>query len=848
MRKALQGWNVLTVVTLVGVQALATDMAAAQVVLDKTTHSQPTIGSNLIAQIEGSPVQITGMRLEETATGLQIILETAGGELAPPTTTMSGNALLAEISNAVLAQEELLEFEPIEGIALVQITALPGEQVQIVVTGADAPPMAEINTTATELTLSIVPGVPQASDADESLRVVVTGEQPDGSRYFEPSTTIGTRTDTPLRNIPQSIHVIPREVLDDQQVVRLDEALRNVSGVTFGSTDAGRGLRFNIRGFENAPILRNGFRQIGPRQGGSRRSFPETANIERVEVLEGPAAVLYGEVEPGGVINLVTERPLPEPYYQFQIQVGNRELLRPSLDLSGPITADGRLLYRLNAVYQTRNEIQNYDTDINRFFISPVLTWQLGDRTDLTIELEYLEDERPAFYGLPAFGDGIADIPQDQISNEPDDFIEQQFLNFGYDFEHRFSDNWRLRNGFRYVREESALEAAVPIALDEETGILLRNWSLQDTETEIFALQTNIVGEFSTGSIDHTLLVGVDLDWTHLEGFTTGDVFTPLPLDIFDPVYDTVPRPDNFEELPLILDEDTRTDRLGIYIQDQISLFDNVILLLGLRYDNVEQRRRGRPTLFNADGIDENQNDDAFTPRVGIVYQPIEEISLYASYSRSFSPNTGTSVEGDFFEPEEGEGYELGIKAELLDGRLAATLSYFDVTKRNVVTADPEIFGASVATGEQRSRGVELDVVGEILPGWNVIASYAFIDAEVTEDNTFTVGNRLIGVPEHSASLWTTYEIQSGDLQGLGFGLGFNFVGEREGDLENSFQLDSYFVTSAAVFYEQDNWRAALNFRNLFDTDYIAGGVNNRFRSNEPGEPFTIIGSISVEF
>ncbi|MEL6383693.1 MAG: TonB-dependent siderophore receptor, partial [Cyanobacteria bacterium J06626_18] len=812
-----------------------------------TTHHLTSL-SNAIAQTETSPIEIIGIQLEETETGLQVMLETADGELTPSTPSVSGNALITEIPNAVLVQEEFLEFEPAEGIALVQVTELPGNRVQVVVTGLETAPTVESSTTATKLTLSILPGTPQVGEAADPLRVVVTGEQEDGSRYFEPTATTGTRTDTPLRDIPQSIQVIPREVLEDQQVIRLDEALRNVSGVTFGSTDAGRGLQFNIRGFNSAPILRNGFRQIGPRQASSRRSFPEVANLEQVEVLKGPAAVLYGEVEPGGVINLVTKRPLSEPYYQFQTQIGSRELLRPSIDLSGPLTDDGRLLYRLNAVYQSRDEIQNYDSDIRRSFISPVLTWQISDRTDLTIELEYLEDERPAFYGLPAFGDGIADIPPDQISNEPDDVMKQEFFNIGYDFEHRFSDNWRIRNGFRYVREDSALEAAVPIDLDEETGLLLRNFSLQDAETEVFALQTNIVGEFTTGSIEHTLLFGIDLDRTHLRGSTTVDVFNPLLLDIFDPVYEAVPRPSNFEELPLLLDENTRTDQLGIYIQDQISLLDNLILLAGLRYDTVEQRRTGRPTLFNPDGTDEIQNDDAFSPRIGIVYQPIEEISLYANYSRSFTPNTGTSFEGDLFEPEEGEGYEVGIKAELLDGRLAATLSYFDITKQNVVTADPEIIGASVITGEQRSRGVELDIIGEILPGWNVIASYAFIDAEIIEDNTFEVGNRLIGVPEHSASLWTTYEIQSGDLQGLGLGLGFDFVGDREGDLENSFQLDSYFVTNAAIFYGRDNWRAALNFRNLFDTDYMVGGINNRFRSNEPGEPFTVVGSISVQF
>ncbi|ASC72640.1 ferrichrome outer membrane transporter domain protein [Halomicronema hongdechloris C2206] len=206
---------------------------------------------------------------------------------------------------------------------------------------------------------------------------------------------------------------------------------------------------------------------------------------------------------------------------------------------------------------------------------------------------------------------------------------------------------------------------------------------------------------------------------------------------------------------------------------------------------------------------------------------------------------------GDLLPPEDGEGFEIGLKTELFDQRLVATLAYFDITRQNVATADPTappFLNASIATGEQRSQGVELDISGEILPGWNVIANYAYTDARVTADNRFPVGNGLIGIPEHSANLWTTYTLQDGDLAGLGFGLGFNYVGERPGDLDNSFRLDEYFITNAAIFYERADWQLALNFKNLFDTDYIQGTPISRVRGIEPGEPFTIIGSFSLTF
>lgn len=270
-------------------------------------------------------------------------------------------------------------------------------------------------------------------------------------------------------------------------------------------------------------------------------------------------------------------------------------------------------------------------------------------------------------------------------------------------------------------------------------------------------------------------------------------------------------------------------------------------LLAGLRYDTVKQNIRTAPGFFNPVASDTSHTDDAFTPRVGIVYQPIEELSLYGSYSQSFTPNTGTSVDGNLLKPETGEGYEVGVKTDLLRSRLSATLAYFDITKQNVATADPNFDLALVAAGEQRSRGVEVDVTGQILPGWNVIAAYAYTDAEVTKDNTIPIGNQLAGIPKHSGSLWTTYEIQRGDLRGFGIGIGFNYVGEREGVLENSFKVGSYFLTNAAIFYRRNNWRVGLNFKNIFDIDYTPGVPNGRTRI-PVGEPFTVIGSVSVGF
>ncbi|NMF66589.1 hypothetical protein DP113_20020 [Brasilonema octagenarum UFV-E1] len=243
---------------------------------------------------------------------------------------------------------------------------------------------------------------------------------------------------------------------------------------------------------------------------------------------------------------------------------------------------------------------------------------------------------------------------------------------------------------------------------------------------------------------------------------------------------------------------------------------------------------------------EENFSSDAFSPRVGIVYQPIPAISLYANYSRAFIPNTGTAFGGGSFEPQRGTSYEVGIKGDI-SNRLSATLAYYDLTRSNVLTTHPVNPDFSIQTGEQRSKGVELSIAGEILPGWNIIAGYAYTDATITKDNDFPVGNLLSNIPKHSFNIWTSYEIQSGGLKGFGVGGGLFFVGDRQGDLNNTFELPSYLRTDAAIFYKRDRFRAAINFKNLFDVDYFESSRNSSIGLFY-GDPFTVQGTIRWEF
>ncbi|MEO1298503.1 MAG: TonB-dependent siderophore receptor [Cyanobacteria bacterium J06636_16] len=505
---------------------------------------------------------------------------------------------------------------------------------------------------------------------------------------------------------------------------------------------------------------------------------------------------------------------------------------------------------------------RDYDTDVQQFFLAPVLEWRISDRTTLAFELEYTDSTSPFDRGIPAIGDEVADIPLDTVLGEPDDIIEVDTLEVGYRFEHEFSDNWQLRNRFRYTTTDYfTRRAQITLSgpgFDEETGDFPRSFVSNDSEVETLEVQTELVGEFTTGPLEHTLLFGVDFFQSNVDILTTASPSFPVPglpfpppVNIFDPEIGQVDTPET--PLPLTT-SDTETDlsQVGVILQDQIRVSPNLNIILGGRLDIISQDSQAAaifiPGFANTPASSEENDFTNFSPRVGVVYQPVEPLSFYASYSQSFTPNTltATTIEGEFLDPEEAEQFEIGAKAELLDGRLAVTLALFDLTLENVAATDPNNPEFVVPIGEQTSSGFELVVQGEILPGWNVAASYGFLDSEITESEDFEEGSTPRNVAENTFSLFTTYEIQEGALEGLGFGVGVFFVDDRFGDGANSFELDSYWRADASIFYRRDQWRVGLDFENIFDVDYFASSFNRVGAS--PGDPFTVSGSIAVTF
>jgi iron complex outermembrane recepter protein len=799
---------------------------------------QPVTSQNLAQSSQLT--RVTGVEVKQTPAGVQVILKTPPGQpKLVPLILPEGNNLIVEIPDATLAfsiRNGVTQTNPALGIKEVRVSKIDATSIRVTIAGEKQAPRAEV-VPGSNLILSVTPegATTEQTEADEEIEIVVTGEREEDN-YAVPNASVGTRTDTPIKDVPQSIQVIPQQVLEDRNISEVNEALRNVSGITQAAIG-----QFRIRGFSGQRDIQiDGVGTYSPQQ---TVDF-SLSNVEQIEVLKGPAAVLYGSGEPGGIVNLTTKKPLKEPRYQLEGTIGNFDYYRPSLDITGPLNEQKTILYRLNASYENSGSFVDFFNN-EEFAIFPVLSFELGKNTTFTLEGGYQEinnegGELQSVFtsGLPIegtiFDNPFGEVPRSRNLVEPTNETTYTQSYVGYLLEHKFSDDWSVKNRFRAKFSElEGRGVANFLGIDEDNRTVLRDAADQLTRDDSYTLQTDVSGKFKTGSVKHDLLAGLELRRETGEDFFQST--SASSIDLFEPEYGNLP---DFNNLETTFDSTFEQDIIGFYAQDLISIGDKVKILAGGRLDWTF----GSGTDFGESYEDDTVN--AFSPRVGVVYQPIQPLSLYASYSTFFLPELGTDAESNLFEPITGNQFEVGVKTEFLDGRASATLAAYQINRRNDLVTDPDNPDFSIQLGERRSRGIEFDLSGEVLPGFNLIASYGLTDAEVTEDPDFE-GNRIDGVARHTGSIWGVYEVQEGDLQGFGIGTGVVVEGDRPGDLENTFDIPAYARTDALLYYRRENWQAQLNFQNLFDVDYFIPYFG---RSVNYGDPFTVRGQLSVEF
>ncbi len=695
---------------------------------------------------------------------------------------------------------------------------------------------------AKEQALHVAPDQPNVADLilDLAPQFTTVEVRAGSNGYTATESNEATRTDTPIREIPQAVYVVPQQLLRDQQVVRLADAVRNVSGVTIAEDAGGRQERVTIRGFVTDTTFQDGFRN-GPT---SNATFPEFANVERIDILKGPSSTVFGRLDPGGVVNLVTKQPLPDHYYSVTMQGGSYQFLRPTIDASGPVNADKTVLYRFIGSGQDSQSFRDFNYT-RRLFLSPTLTWTPTPGTSFRLYTEFLGGSNLNDRGLIALGVRPANLPVSRYLADPNLSYPYREGKAGLSFDQAIGQHWTFRS---YERSSTGWDKynsriANTLSKDQQTV------TLNDLETDQYFQAhywiNEATGTVATGKIQHTLLAGAELNYELYDTNTARGINTST-LNIYHPDYAALP--------PRVL-KTSRIDQArdgygGGYVQDQVALTSSLKVTGGIRYDIAKVKTVGYFVTPNS-----SSRETAWSPRVGVTWQPVHSLSWYATFNKSFQPETGTNVNGAPFQPERGRLLETGLKFEAAKHRVEGTASVYQIDLTNVITADPNNPSFSIQLGEQRSRGVEFNATTHLARQWDLITGYALTNAFIAKDNTYVVDSLLQAVPRHTANLWTRYNQTHGWLTGASIGAGVSGVSKMNGQLitqaaPNMFYLvPGYARVDGGVSYERqasERWkyRFALNANNLLDRRYFSG-ASGRFVVY-PGSPRNIVASFQV--
>jgi len=687
--------------------------------------------------------------------------------------------------------------------------------------------------------------------------------------YRATTSTTATLIDAPNLNIPAAVDVVPNALFTDQQATRFVDILRDIPSATFlGDTHMPDSI--TLRGFEvtNHDYRWNGFfdPSFAPR---------DVANVDRFEILKGPASSLYGYGQPSGVVNLITKKPQADEAVNFDVQFGNYGLVRPTVDATGALDDEGRLLFRINAAYQDQDSFRDFGFD-ERTFVAPAFTWVIADDTALTIEGSYLNDREHFDTGVTALNGAIDPIPISRSLNEPTDFNRYWDYKASAVLTHRFEGDWTGRLGVfgTWYGNDSMVAApvlnlGVPLAPGTPplapAGTVAREEEAIPTNNEqYYSIVGDLGGTVTTGSIQHKAVVGTELGfYTTQFGALTSDPlplvqtpFFPFPLPIpSSPI--NINSPMYGGPTPALPGSDTafiNQQRYGFYAEDLADWNGVVQVLAGVRGDVVSTDfTRSQVAVFGGQNIDSfgpittDEMDYRTTPRIGLVVQPVKDVlSLYTTYSLSFDPPTGAIFANPTpLRPETGQIIEGGFKADLLDKHLTVTADGYYIVKNNVVTQESVLFATQI--GEQRSQGCEVSATGKLTDEWSIVANYAYTDSRILKDDDPTlVGTRFRGVPYNNFNVWTRYDVIHTKSETLGAGLGMVLETGREGDLANTFELPGFTRWDAGLFWRQGMLHASLYFENIFDRKYYAGSVDQF--TVFPGEPFTFRGTIGLTF
>lgn len=669
----------------------------------------------------------------------------------------------------------------------------------------------------------------------DAISVTSEYESPTGpvKGYRATRSSSATKTDTAIRDIPQSISVIPASVLKDLGSTSVERALDFAGGVSKQNNFGGLTLyEYSVRGFTTSEFYTDGF--------SANRGYPSTpdvANIERIEVLKGPAASLYGRGDPGGTVNIVTKKPQPEAFTTLHTSAGSWDRYRTAVDVNTRLDDAGSVLSRVNLAVEDNHSFRDH-VDSQRVFVAPSFSWQLNPDTHLLVESEFVRHNSTFDRGIVAPNNTWNGVSRSTFLGEPNDGdIDNHNNRLQAELEHQLDDRWSLRLASHYKEGKLWGFASEARPLNADGHTVNRRYRERDNDWHDSITQLELRGLFDLGSWQHELLIGSEYENYRKNERVTTIAGGPYDIDIYHPVYGR-PKPDGTRSGTDFFEH---VESHALNLQDQIIFTEKLRGMLGIRFEHFEQRIDDHTR-----GANTQQRHDALTQRAGLLYQLTPEVGVFANASTSFKPNNGLDASGKSFDPEQGVGYELGIKSELFDDRLSSTFALFHIEKENVLALDPGT-DTSRAMGKARSQGFDLQVTGQMTDAVRVIGALAYIDAEVTEgDNVIPTGSRILGVAKRSGSVLGVYEFQEGRLRGSDVGAAFTYVGDRSGESGSDFELPAYHTVDVLAHYKaSDTVTVGLNLNNLFDEKYFERSYSNYWVN--PGEPRNFTVSLTLD-
>lgn len=672
----------------------------------------------------------------------------------------------------------------------------------------------------------------EATLAEVEVKASATGEREIG--YQPLTTTTAAKIEAPLRDIPQTVNVIPQTLIKDQGARSVQDALRNVPGVSFHIGDGQRDQVY-IRGFD----------AIGDQFIDGMRDdalyYRDLSNIERVEVVKGPAAVLYGRGSSGGIINRISKKP-GVTVRDVELIAGTYDQKRLTFDLGEALGEAAA--FRIAGAAEDSGSFRDLGF-LERHNFAPSLALQITPDTSLLLQAEKLRDKRVTDMGIPAFRGKPAKVDIDTYYGtadaEDDDYSASDVLSGRITLEHRISDSLTLRNQFGSYNYDLDRQNTFGQTVDEAAQTVRLFHGTTRRQDDGWFNQLELNHKLALGGMQHQLLYGVEIGRQYKDLQVWNWSVRPT-VSLFNPVSPDISA---FGTPVLGTDNLTRLEVTSAYLQDLLTFSEHWKALVGVRHDEFKQKVQDRLTA------DRERTDSEWSPRAGLVFQPNAWQSYYVSYSRSFQPSgevlAFTTAQSEM-KPEETSNIEIGAKLDWLDGRLSTTASVFHLERTDIKNTDP-VSKAIVPVGTQRTRGVELTAAGEIARGWQLSAGYAFLDARITESVAVQNGVPLDGkraalTPRHSANVWLMREFG----QGFRVGGGLNYVGDRYASPDNTVTLESYLTADAAVIYEASRYELALNLKNITDKEYFVSGHGASNNLNAPGAPRTAELTLRLHF